>query len=126
MKNLKISAIALLISLGTPASVIALSSFTAVQKQQETVHIEGMGITKTVRMNGGTLHIEGANNTITVTGSADKIMIEGANVRVKADAVNYVRVEGANVLVQYTKANTKSGLAKSEIFGAGSKVVKIK
>lgn len=97
-----------------------------VQQEGKTIHIEGMGQNKNITMNGGILHVEGAENRITVKGFADQVIIEGANTTVTIDAVNSVKIEGADTHVYYKTSNNKSGKATVSVFGTGSGVSKVK
>lgn len=99
-------------------------AFGTVEQEGKTIHIEGMGQQKNISMNGGTLHIEGADNNIVVSGFADKVYVEGANTTVNIDAVNSVKIEGANTHVYYKTSNNKSGKAAISVFGVGSGAVK--
>lgn len=95
-------------------------------QQSRDVKIEGMGVKKQVTMNGGTLTVEGANCDIVVNGFANSIVVSGANVTVHADAVNTVKIEGANAVVYYRSTKNKNGRVASSVSGWNSTVKKVK
>ncbi|WP_260136058.1 DUF3060 domain-containing protein [Elizabethkingia anophelis] len=88
------------------------------------IHVEGVGHQKKFSSDGGVLHIEGANNTITVKGFLSKVIIEGAGNTVYVDKVSSVKIEGAGTKVYYKTSPTKIGRPATNIFGAGSSVIK--
>ncbi|WP_260208927.1 DUF3060 domain-containing protein [Elizabethkingia anophelis] len=88
------------------------------------IHVEGVGHQKKFSSDGGVLHIEGANNTITVKGFLSKVIIEGAGNTVYVDKVSSVKIEGAGTKVYYKTSPTKTGRPATNIFGAGSSVIK--
>ncbi|WP_407489305.1 DUF3060 domain-containing protein [Elizabethkingia anophelis] len=88
------------------------------------IHVEGVGHQKKFSSDGGVLHIEGANNTITVKGFLSKVIIEGAGNTVYVDRVSSVKIEGAGTKVYYKTSPTKTGRPATNIFGAGSSVIK--
>ncbi|WP_407486720.1 DUF3060 domain-containing protein [Elizabethkingia anophelis] len=88
------------------------------------IHVEGVGYQKKFSSDGGVLHIEGANNTITVKGFLSKVIIEGAGNTVYVDKVSSVKIEGASTKVYYKTSPTKTGRPATNIFGAGSSVIK--
>lgn len=104
---------------------------TATSAEQTTTensmtHIEGMGITKTVKMNGGTLHVQGSDNTITVSGFAHKVIAEGANITVRIDKVNSVKIDGVDTKVSYRTSANKNGKPTVSVNGVNSGVSRIK
>ncbi|MCT3757997.1 DUF3060 domain-containing protein [Elizabethkingia anophelis] len=88
------------------------------------IHVEGVGHQKKFSSDGGVLHIEGANNTITVKGFLSKVIIEGAGNTGYVDKVSSVKIEGAGTKVYYKTSPTKTGRPATNIFGAGSSVIK--
>lgn len=115
----------------TAVSTTTFSNFSkdhkfAVLQQSKDVKIEGMGVKRDVEMNGGTLTVEGADCEIRLKGFADRIEVEGANVKVNADAVNFVKIEGANTFVYYRTTKNKNGKVASSVFGMNSGVKKLK
>jgi hypothetical protein len=95
-----------------------------VSEKDGNIHIEGVGHQKKFSSDGGVLHIEGTNNTITVSGFLSKVIIEGASNTVYVDKVSSVKIEGAGTKVYYKVSPTKTGRPATNIFGAGSNVIK--
>ncbi|PUB33411.1 Protein of unknown function (DUF3060) [Elizabethkingia sp. YR214] len=96
----------------------------SVSEKDGNIHIEGVGHQKKFSSDGGVLHIEGTNNTITVSGFLSKVIIEGASNTVYIDKVSSVKIEGAGTKVYYKTSPTKTGRPATNIFGAGSSVIK--
>lgn len=126
MKNLKVILIvvASFFSMGVYAN--SFSPEIVQQESKEEIVIEGAGVERTVTMNGGTLRVQGASCKIKVKGFANQIIIQGANVKIEVDEVNFVKIEGANSTVRYKTSRNKNGVAKSNVFGASSGVVKVR
>lgn len=96
------------------------------QETEDEIVIQGAGVERTLTMNGGTLRIQGASSKIKVEGFVDKIIIQGAGVEVDADVVNFVQIQGASTKVRYKSSKNKNGIAKANISGAGSGIIKLK
>lgn len=106
--------------------VIAADKVTPSKIQQKNVVIDGMGVKKSITMNGGTLEVNGANCDITVKGFANEIIVNGSNVNVRIDKVNRVEMNGVNAKVYYKTTDNKSGKVASEVNGLNAKVIKVK
>ncbi|AJW63828.1 hypothetical protein VO54_02363 [Elizabethkingia miricola] len=108
------------------AQVFGGNSSTAggVSETDGNIHVEGVGHQKKFSSDGGILHIEGTNNTITVSGFLSKVIIEGAGNTVYVDKVSSVKIEGAGTKVYYKTSPSKTGRPATNVFGAGSSVIK--
>lgn len=105
--------------------VNAADKVTPAKIQQKHVVIDGMGVKKSITMNGGTLEVNGANCDITVKGFANEIIVNGSNVNVRIDKVNRVEMNGVNAKVYYKTTDNKSGKVASEVNGLNAKVIKV-
>jgi len=126
MKNLKkiafLFGLAFLLSMPFPAS-----SQTTNKETSETINVAGSGITRTIEATGNeNINISGSDINVTIVGNCNTIIVTGAAIKVRAQSVKVIRVQGADSGVMYKTSPNKNGKAVSSVSGADAYVTKIK
>lgn len=100
---------------------------TANKETAETINVSGSGITRTIEASGNeNINISGSDINVVITGNCNTIIVTGAAIKVKAQSVKVIRIQGADCGVTYKSSPNKNGKAISSIAGAGSYATKIK
>lgn len=129
MRNLKrmIALFALTIFFATPIITKAQNSKAGTQETGETINVVGSSLNRTIEATGNeNINIEGSSINVVITGNCNSIKIIGAGIKVKAQGVKVIRIQGADSGVTYTSSPNKNGKAISSVSGASSYVTKIK
>lgn len=100
---------------------------TATEENGETINVVGSGINKTIEATGNEkINIQGSSINVVIIGNCNSITIIGAAIKVKAQGVKAIGIQGADSGVIYTSSPNKNGKAISSVSGAASYVKKIK
>lgn len=100
---------------------------TTNKETSETINVVGSGITKTVEATGNeNINISGSDINVTIIGACNTITVTGAAIKVRAQSVRTIRVQGADSGVAYKSSPNKNGKAISSVTGADAYVTKIK
>ncbi|WP_231426050.1 DUF3060 domain-containing protein [Pedobacter sp. Leaf250] len=100
---------------------------TTNKETAETINVAGSSITKTIEATGNEdINISGSDINVTITGNCNTITVTGAAIKVKAQGVKLIRVQGADSGVVYKSSPNKNGKAISSVSGADAYVRKIK
>ncbi|WP_316797420.1 DUF3060 domain-containing protein [Pedobacter agri] len=100
---------------------------TTNKETAETINVDGSSITKTIEATGNeNINISGSDINVTITGNCNTITVTGAAIKVKAQGVKLIRVQGADSGVVYKSSPNKNGKAISSVSGADAYVRKIK
>ncbi|MFD2286895.1 DUF3060 domain-containing protein [Pedobacter petrophilus] len=127
MKNLRRTLTLMAILFTTTLVTKAQNVKPGMQETGETINVTGSGIDKTIEATGNeNINIEGSSINVVITGNCNSIKVVGAAIRVKAQGVRNIRIQGADSGVTYTSSPNKNGKAISSVSGAASYVTKIK
>lgn len=100
---------------------------TGTRETGETINVVGSSLNRTIEATGNeNINIQGSSINVAITGNCNSIKVTGAAIKVKAQGVKVVRIQGADSGVTYTSSPNKNGKAISSVSGAGSYVTKIK
>lgn len=110
-----------------PIVIKAQTTTKIIKQESQTINVVGTGITRTIEATGNeNINIEGSNINVVVTGNCNTIKATGASIKVKAQGVKVIRIEGVDCGVTYKSSPNKNGRATSSIVGAGSYARKVK
>lgn len=129
MRNLKrmIALFALIILFVTPIITKAQNSKVGTQETCETISVVGSSLNRTIEATGNeNINIEGSSINVVITGNCNSIKVTGAGIKVKAQGVKVIRIQGADSSVTYTSSLNKNRKAISSVSGAASYVTKVK
>ncbi|WP_029285996.1 DUF3060 domain-containing protein [Pedobacter sp. R20-19] len=129
MRNLKrmIALFALTILFVTPIITKAQNSKVGTQETGETISVVGSSLNRTIEATGNeNINIEGSSINVVITGNCNSIKVTGAGIKVKAQGVKVIRIQGADSSVTYTSSPNKNRKAISSVSGAASYVTMVK
>ena len=129
MKNFKktIVGLALALLFTTPLLTKAQKVSTGTQETGETINVTGSSLNKNIEATGKeNINIAGSSINVVITGNCNSIKVTGAGIKVKAQGVKIIHVQGADSGVTYTSSPNKNGKAISRVSGAASYFTKIK
>jgi len=100
---------------------------TANKETSETINVAGSRITRAVEATGNeNVNISGSDINVNIKGNCNTITVTGAAIKVRAQSVKVIKVQGADSGVVYKTSPNKNGKAVSSVSGAGAYVTKIK